>query len=85
MPLVEYIKRYPQIPKYTQKYIDCIIHEIHKGNLEGNETYPYKIKQKLFKESQGRILISLSNYKYTEEEAILKVKEFEQRYLKYKN
>lgn len=84
MPLVEYVKRHPNIPQYTQMYIDGIIQEIHNGNLQGNETYPYKIKKKLFEESQGRILISLSSYKYSQEDAINMVKEYEQRFLKYK-
>ena len=69
MPLTEYIKRHPQIPEYMQLYIQDIIREIHNGNLKGNETYPYKIKKKLFEESKGRIMISLSSYKYSEEEA----------------
>ena len=80
MPLSEYIKRYPKIPQYMQMYIDDIIREIHKGNLEGNETYPYKIKKKLFEESQGRIVISLSAYKYTEKEAALAVEAYENRW-----
>ena len=69
MPLSDYIQRFPDIPTYTQKYIDDIINEIHNGGLKGNETYPYKIKKKLMKESDGRIMISLSKYKYTEKEA----------------
>ena len=77
MPLTEYIKRFPEIPKYTQKYIDDIINEIESGNLRGNETYPYKVKKKLFEESCGRIVISLSNYKYSEEEAAQAVAEYE--------
>lgn len=84
MPLVEYIKRHQDIPLYVQAYMDCIIDEIHNGNLQGNETYPYKIKQKLFEESKGRILISLSRYKYSQEEAIQMVKEYEQRWQKFK-
>ena len=83
MPLVEYIKRYPKIPQYMQKYMDDIIREIHNGNMEGNETYPYKIKKKLMEESEGRIMISLSAYKYTEEEAAKKVEEFEHKWDKY--
>lgn len=83
MPLVDYIKRYPKIPQHVQTYIDCIIEEIHQGNLVGNETYPYKIKQKLFEESKGRILISLSNYKYSETDTILMVKEYENRFKNY--
>ena len=77
MPLCEYIKRHPEIPKYMQIYIDDIIREIDNGNLKGNETYPYKIKKKLFEESHGRIMISLSNYKYSEEDAALAVQEYE--------
>lgn len=79
MPLCEYIKRHPQIPNYMQMYIDDIIREIHNGNLQGNETYPYKIKKKLYEESKGRIMISLSAYKYTMEEAAIAVEEFEHR------
>lgn len=81
MPLVEYIKRHEKIPKYCQDYIDCIIEEIHNGNLEGYETYPYKIKKKLFEESKGRILVSLANYKYSQDDALFMVKNYEQRWL----
>lgn len=80
MPLCEYIKRHPQIPYFMQLYIDNIIEEIHAGNLAGNETYPYKIKKKLFEESEGRIMISLSAYKFSEEEAAKAVEAFEQRW-----
>ena len=83
MPLVEYIKRFPKIPQYMQKYVDDIVEEIHKGGMEGNETYPYKIKKKLMEESEGRIMISLSKYKYTEKEAAKKVEDFEHKWDKY--
>ncbi len=82
MPLPEYIKRHPKIPKYMQMYIDDIIREIHNGNMLGYETYPYKIKKKLYEESQGRIMISLSAYKYNEEEAARAVDEYENRWKK---
>ena len=52
--------------------------------MQGNETYPYKIKKKLMEETEGRVLISLSRYKYTEEEAAEAVKCYEQRFDKYK-
>ena len=83
MPLTEYIKRHPGIPVYMQLYIDDIIREIHNGNMPGNETYPYKIKKKLFEESEGRIMISLSAYKYTEEEAAIAVENYEKRWEKH--
>ena len=82
MPLPEYIKRHPKIPKYMQMYINDIIREIHAGNMQGNETYPYKIKKKLMEESEGRIMISLSGYKYSEEEAAIAVEKYEQRFNK---
>ena len=84
MPLVDYIKRFSKIPLYCQKYIDDIINQIHEGNMQGNETYPYKIKEKLMEESQGRIMISLSKYKYTKDEAIEMAQDFEHRFDKYK-
>ena len=85
MPLTEYIKRHPNIPNYMQTYIDDVIRNIHEGGLKGNETYPYKIKTKLMEESNGRIMVSLGKYKYTEEEAAEAVKEYECRWDKYKN
>ena len=84
MPLYIYIKRFPDIPIYMQQYIDDVIDAIHQGKMQGNETYPYKIKKKLFDESEGRILISLSKYKYSEEDAAEAVKEYEHRWDKYK-
>ena len=80
MPLCEYIKRFPKIPQYTQIYIDDIVKAIHDGKLQGNETYPYKIKKKLFEESAGRIMLSHSGYKYSEEEAAQAVEEYENRW-----
>ena len=84
MPLTEYIKRHPNIPKYMQQYIDDVIRNIHEGGLQGNETYPYKIKKKLMEESNGRIMISLGKYKYTEEDAAQAVKEYHCRWDCYK-
>lgn len=84
MSLINYVKRYTKIPLYCQKYIDDIIDVIHNGGLQGNETYPYKIKDKLAEESQGRIMISLSKYKYTKEEAASVSYKYEHRYDNYK-
>lgn len=84
MPLPTYIKRFPKIPKFMQQYVNDVIDAIHDGKMQGNETYPYKIKNKLFEVSEGRILLSLSKYKYSEEEAAAAVKEFEERWDKYR-
>ena len=74
MPLEKYIERHPDIPKYCQKYIKEIISAIYKGHLKGNETYPYKIKEKLIKESNGKIVLDLSKYRYSYDEAQKKEK-----------
>lgn len=85
MPLPDYVKRFPKIPTYMQMYMDDVIGEIHSGKLEGNETYPYKIKKKMLEASEGRVLISLSKYKYTETEAAKMEKEYHHKWDKYKN
>ncbi len=72
MPLEKYIKRHPNIPQYCQQYVEEIMQEIYKGHLKGNETYPYKIKERLAKESNNKIQLDLSNYRYTYSEAIEK-------------
>ncbi len=69
IPLSIYIDRNPSIPEYCQIQIDEIINSIHKGAMKGNESYPYKIKKTLFEESEGRILLDLSGYGVSEEEA----------------
>ncbi len=84
MPIPEYIKRFPDIPKYMQMYMDDIIEAVHNGKLEGNETYPYKIKKKMMEASDGRIMISLSKYKYSEAAAAEAVRDYNARWDKYK-
>lgn len=84
MPLKEYIKRHSKIPLYAQQYINDIIREIHLGNFLGHETYPYKIKKKLQEESNGKIMISLSAYKYSEAEAAKAQQDYEKRWQKNK-
>ena len=75
IPLYKFIDMFPKIPKNCQKYIMQIIELIHKGWLKGNETYPYKVRNTLARESKGRILLDLSEYKYSKEEAQIKVKD----------
>lgn len=69
MPLSKFIDRFPCVLKNCQKYINQIITLIHNGHFRGNETYPYKIKRTLAKESAGRIILDLSKYKFSEKEA----------------
>ena len=76
MPLSKFIEMYPSVPKKCQAYIEQVIDLIHKGQLRGNETYPYKIQKKLGEESQGKIKLDLSKYKYTAMEAERKEKDY---------
>ncbi len=68
-PLPEFIRKHPNIPKYSQRYIDDIIKSIHKGKLEDCDWYPYVIKEKLYNESEGLIDLDLSKYKIPRSEA----------------
>ncbi len=69
MPLSLFIKRFPDIPQYCQKYIEQVIEAINIGKLKGCEMYPFKIKKTLEKESENLISLDLSSYKYSEKEA----------------
>ena len=70
MPLYKFIEMFPSIPQKCQNYIEQIIKFIHNGQLKGYEMYPYKVKQTLEKESNGKIILNLSNYKYSEIKAL---------------
>lgn len=76
MPLPKFIEMFPSVPKKCQAYIDQIIELIHKGQLKGNETYPYKIRTKLAQESRGKISLDLSKYKYSAEQAAKAERDF---------
>ncbi len=80
IPLTVYIDRNPDIPEYCQTHINEIINAIYKGNLRGNEGYPYKIKKTLFEESEGRILLDISSYRISMETA----EQMEEEYQKVK-
>ena len=75
IPLKKFIERFPNIPKYCQKYINQIIKIIHQGGFQGYETYPYQMKSVLEKESEGSIILDLSKYKYSEDSAKNAVRE----------
>ena len=68
-PLPEFVKEHPNIPRFTQKYIDDIIKAIHKGKLDDCDWYPYVLKEKLYNESEGLIDLNLDKYKITKEQA----------------
>lgn len=67
MPIKEFIKKYPEIPKYTQQYMDDIIREGNRGQLAGHEWYPYLIKDTIKQESG--INVDISKYKIKPENA----------------
>ncbi len=80
MPLSKFIDMFPNIPKNCQKYIEQIISIIKSGGLKGNETYPFKIKKTLLKESAGRIDLDLSSYGCTEKQAFCRTKKYWDNY-----
>ena len=84
IPLSVYIDRNPNIPEYCQIQIEEIISSIQgKGALRGNESYPYRIRKTLFDESEGRVLLNLSNYQIPEEKALELEKLYHQRSLRH--
>lgn len=80
MPLSKFISMFPNIPKNCQKYIEQIISILKNGGLKGNETYPFKIKKTLFKESQGKIDLDLSSYDCNEKQALERTKKYWENY-----
>lgn len=68
-PLPEFIRKHPNIPRYSQRYIEDIIKAIHKGKLEDCDWYPYVIKEKLYNESEGLIDLDLSKYRISKKQA----------------
>ena len=79
MPLPAFIAMFPKIPKYCQDYIEQVIDAIHRGQLKGDETYPYKVKRVLEKESKGIINLDLSCFRFTKEQAKEAVRRFYNR------
>ena len=69
LPFTKFLKRFPQIKKNSQLYIDKIISIINNGGLRGHETYPYKVKATLRHESKKQINLDLSELKYSRAEA----------------
>ena len=67
MPIKEFMKKYPDIPKYTQEYMDDVIREGNRGQLAGHEWYPYVIKDTI-KQETGMNL-DISKYKIKPENA----------------
>ena len=70
-PLPDFIKKHPNIPKYSQMYMNDIIKAIHKNHLKDCNWYPYVIKEKLYNESEGLIDVNLDKYKLDKETAFI--------------
>ena len=68
-PLPEFIQDHPNIPRYSQMYINDIMKSIKKGKLLDCDWYPYIIKETLYQESDGLIDLDLSRYHISEENA----------------
>ncbi|MCD8378220.1 MAG: hypothetical protein LUB59_05480 [Candidatus Gastranaerophilales bacterium] len=59
MPLNEFIKRYPEIPQQTQRYIDEIISKINRGGLRQVACDLPDIKKTLYEQSNGLIDVNI--------------------------
>ena len=68
-PLPEFIKKHPNIPRYSQMYINDIMKAVKKGKLQDCDWYPYIIKETLFNESDGLIDLNLDRYHISVEDA----------------
>lgn len=66
----KFVKRFPEVIANCQKYIEYFIDIINKGGFKGNQAYPYKIRKRMIQESDGKVKLDLSLFKYTEEEAL---------------
>lgn len=58
IPYSEFIKKHPDMPENTQKYLDKVIEHINKGLLIGFDRYPVEIKKTVEKESAGKIKLN---------------------------
>ncbi len=67
--LEKFLKRFPQIQINFQKYIDFIINIMNKNGLLNHPLYPYNIKKTVYNESNGKIKLNVSKYKYSKNEA----------------
>ncbi len=85
MPIPEFHKRYPDIPRHSQAYFDDIINAGNKGKLKGHEWYPYLFRD-TWKQESG-IDLKLSRYKIPPETAFKtlppRLREKYPKYLKY--
>lgn len=71
MPLDEFVKKHRNIPRYSQRHINDIMHAIKKGKLTDCDWYPYVLKEKLYNESKGLININIDRYHISEEDAFI--------------
>lgn len=60
-PLHEFIRRFPNIPECTQRYIDDITTKINRGGLKNLAVAMPEVKEGLNKQSKGLININISN------------------------
>ena len=60
-PLHEFIRRFPNIPTCTQRYIDDITLKINRGGLRNLAVAMPEVKEGLNKQSKGLINVDISN------------------------
>ncbi|MBR3889217.1 hypothetical protein IKJ53_01755 [bacterium] len=83
MPLEFFMKKYPDIPKYTQTYVNDIIKKCQKQKLRGHDWYPYLLRETLYE--QANIKVSLDASKKSLQKAFKTIPEhLKDKYPKFK-
>lgn len=67
MPMKYFIRKYPDIPKYCQQYMNDVMKAGQSSQLRGHEWYPYVIRETL-REEMG-VRLDTSSYKVAPQKA----------------
>lgn len=63
LTLEEYMRINPKARESIQKHVDFLIKEIKAGRLQGMENYPKQLQETFSKETNGRVMIDISEIK----------------------
>ena len=63
MTLEQYMRMNPKAKQSIQNHVDFLIKEIKAGRLKGLENYPAQLQETFAKETDGRLMVDLSEIK----------------------
>ena len=63
LTLEQYMKINPKAKESIQKHVDFLINEIKAGRLKGMEHYPEQLKETFARETDGRLMLDISEIK----------------------